>query len=467
MAEKNRPGREEFSGRRVTVMGLGLFSGGVETVRYLAGCGADVTITDLKSEKTLSPSIRQIEDLPFRGVFGRHDMDDFTNTDCVVISPAVPDSSKYILAARDKGIRITTEMNIFFKHCPARILGVTGSNGKTTTACLAAEMLQRSSTPVMLGGNVGKSLLNELGSILPGHAVVLELSSFQLERLRWAKKSPHLALITNLTPNHLDRHVTMHAYRDAKQAILDYQTANDYAVLNMEDPEFEHWEACAKGEVLYYSTVDRTPSGARLAANSLELVYRGLPMHICKRNEVRLPGLFNISNALGAAAAAFCFGARPEHMAQALREFAGVEHRLEFVLERGGVSFYNDSIATNPESTVAAISAFDLPITLIAGGYDKKLPFDELGAIIAGKVANLVLAGATSESIEKAVLEAGGGPEIRKCETFEDAVLAAISMAKSPGVILLSPACASYDMFDNFQQRGDLFKKIIHETAGK
>jgi len=257
----------------------------------------------------------------------------------------------------------------------------------------------------------------------------------------------------------------MQAYRLAKQAILDYQGANDYAVLNLDDPEFEHWETCTKGEVLYYSATSHSPSGARLRGDILELVYRGIPMAICHRGDVRLPGMFNISNALGAACAAFCFGAKPGHMAQALRTFAGVEHRLEFVLEHEGVRYYNDSIATNPESTIAALSAFGPPITLIAGGYDKQLPFDKLGAAIAHRVTSLVLVGDTAESIQRAVAEAGGGPQVRRCSSFEDAVETAISLASAPGVVLLSPACASYDMFDNFQQRGDLFKEIVKRHA--
>jgi UDP-N-acetylmuramoylalanine--D-glutamate ligase len=466
MNSRRLPGAYEFAGRKVTVIGLGLFSGGVETIRYLVRCGADVTVTDLKDEKTLGASLQQIADLPVRIVLGRHEKDDFTKADTIVVSPAVPDSSEYLKLAKEAGVALTTEMNIFFEHCPARILGVTGSNGKTTTAHLAFEMLRRSPTKALLGGNVGRSLINLLDGIEPGGAVVLELSSFQLERLRWAGKSPHLALITNLTPNHLDRHGTMQAYRLAKQAILDYQGAGDYAVLNLDDPEFEHWEACAKGEVLYYSATRHSPSGARLRGDILELVYRGIPMPICRRDEVRLPGLFNISNALAAACAAFCFGAKPEHMAQALRTFAGIEHRLEFVLEHEGVRYYNDSIATNPESTIAALSAFGPPIILIAGGYDKQLPFDALGPVIAQRVADLVLVGNTAEKIQRAVAAAGGGPSLHRCTTFENAVKTAISLASAPGVVLLSPACASYDMFDNFQQRGDLFKEIVRDHAG-
>ncbi len=466
MNDKRLPGAREFNGKKATVMGLGLFSGGVETVRYLVRCGADVTVTDLKDEKTLSSSVEQLSGLPVRLVLGRHEEEDFTKVDVVVVSPAVPDSSKYVAVARRAGVKLTTEMNIFFEHCPARILGVTGSNGKTTTAHLAFEMLRNSPTKAILGGNVGRSLINLLDIIDPGGAVVLELSSFQLERLRWAGKSPHLALITNLTPNHLDRHGTMHAYRQAKQAILDYQGKDDYAVLNLDDPEFEHWEAVAKGEVLYYSATRRSTSGARLRGNIIELVYRGIPMPICRREEVLLPGLFNISNSLGAACAAFCFGARPEHMAGTLRTFSGVEHRLEFILEHQGVKYYNDSIATNPESTIAALSAFDTPVTLIAGGYDKLLPFDALGFVIAEKVANLVLVGDTADKIESAVSAAGGGPRISRCDTFETAVETAISASPAPGVVLLSPACASYDMFDNFQQRGNLFKEIVRNHAG-
>jgi UDP-N-acetylmuramoylalanine--D-glutamate ligase len=470
MSERRRPGTPEFAGKKVTVMGLGLFSGGVETVKFLVARGAEVTVTDLKNEETLAPSISQISSLPVRTVFGRHEKEDFTGADCVVVSPAVPDSSEYLAAAREAGVELTTEINIFFELCPARILGVTGSNGKTTAAHLAAEMLKRSPTPTLLGGNIGRSLINKLDSITSSHAVVLELSSFQLERLRWVEKSPHLSLITNLTPNHLDRHKTMHAYRKAKQAILDYQGKDDYAVLNLEDPEFEHWEACASGkagEMLYFATHHHVPSGARLRGDVLELVYRSMPMPICRRDEVALPGLFNISNALGAAAAAFCFGAKPEHMAEALKSFRGIPHRLEFILEHAGVKYYNDSIATNPESTIAALSAFDVPITLIAGGYDKKLPFDELGRVITARVATLILVGDTSEKIERAVASAGGGPRVVKCATFEAAVETAISLSSAPGVVLLSPACASYDMFDNFQQRGNLFKEIVKDYAGQ
>ncbi len=468
MRSEQLPGKPRFAGKRITVMGLGLFSGGVETVKYLVRCGADVTVTDLKDEKTLAPSLEQIRGLPLRIVLGRHEMGDFTRSDLVVVSPAVPGNSPYLKAATEAFVELTTEMNIFFELCPARIIGITGANGKTTTAHLTAEMLDCSHVPVMLGGNVGQSLINKLDEITAGHVVVLELSSFQLERLRWIKKSPHVALITNLTPNHLDRHETMEAYRRAKQAILDYQKSGDYVILNLEDPEFEHWKDCSRAQLLYYSVCRQVPGGAHLRGDILELVRGSETTPLCRRDDVPLPGMFNISNALGAACAASCCGASPQETAEAIKNFRGVKHRLELVLEHEGVRYYNDSIATNPESTIAALSAFnEVPVTLIAGGYDKQLPFETLGKVIVSSVTNLILVGETSDKIERAVLRAGGGPKIIKCETFESAVGEAISAAGAPGVVLLSPACASYDMFENFQQRGNLFKAIVREAAEK
>jgi len=436
-----------LEGARVTVMGLGLFGGGVGAAKFLVRAGARVTVTDQKDAHHLRESVAALDGLPVDLHLGGHREEDFRGADFVLASPAVPPGSPWLAMARGH----ETEMNLFLKLCRARtIVGITGSNGKTTTTALIGEVLRRGPRRAWVGGNIGGSLLDSVDRIGPDDVVVLELSSFQLESLDALGRSPNVAVVMNITPNHLDRHGTMENYVAAKRAIVAHQREGDARVLNADDP------------------VVRTFAGSGTRWFSLQGPVEGAwaaHEHIRAGDDVldvsgrRLPGWFNLQNMTAAAAATQ--GAFPgwrEAAEEAFRAFAGVEHRLEFVGEIGGVRWYNDSIATNPESTLAALDTIPGPIVIILGGYDKKLPFDALGRRVRERCRAAVLLGATAASIEQCI---GAGMEIVRSSSLEDAVARARAAAGPGDTVLLSPACASFDMFRNFAERGSRFKELV------
>jgi UDP-N-acetylmuramoylalanine--D-glutamate ligase len=452
-------------------MGLGLFSGGVETVKFLLSHGAKVTVTDTRDENALAPSLAEISGLPVTLKLGSHEEKDFTHTDLLVINPAVGLDSPFLRIAASAEVSVTTETNIFFQLCRAPIVAVTGTNGKTTTAYIIGEILQRGRLPrrgsLHFGGNMGKSLIAQVETILPQDLVVLEISSSQLARLRWVKKSPHIAVATNITPNHLDWHKTMEEYELAKRAIIDYQSESDYAILNKSDLRLASWARNCRGKILWFSSKDTVQEGACLEGEDLVLRRSGETRKVCPRADVRLPGLFNVENYLAAFCAASILGASAEDCAEVARTFGGVEHRLEFVRTIRGVRFYNDSIATNPESTIAALSAIDSPIVLIAGGSDKNLSYEGVGKEIAERAKAVVLVGATARKIEESVRAGGMCDSIHNERNFEDAVRRAFSLASEGDTVLLSPASASFDMFANFEHRGKAFKEIVSQIAAE
>ena len=260
---------ESFSGKKITVMGLGLFGGGVGAVKYLASQGANVTVTDLKSAEELSASLKLLENLPVKFRLSQHNEEDFINVDMLVVSPAVPNDSKFMQLAFENNIRIDSELSIFFKLCPAPVIGITGSNGKSTTTSLLGEMLKGAGIKTWVGGNIGISLLENLEEIGADDIVVLEISSFQLEYLARIKMSPHISIVTNIAPNHLDRHKTMENYIDAKKVIINYQQEDDYAIMNYDDPTLKKWEGESKGRHLWFSAASELEHGAFLKNNKL------------------------------------------------------------------------------------------------------------------------------------------------------------------------------------------------------
>ncbi|MBI4222674.1 MAG: UDP-N-acetylmuramoyl-L-alanine--D-glutamate ligase [Planctomycetes bacterium] len=453
----------EFKDKNITVMGLGLFGGGVGVAQFLAKQGARVTVTDLRNATELSSSIKQLEGLPISYKLGGHSEEDFINGDMVVVNPAVPKNSKFIEIARNNRVQVDTEINMFFKLCPAPIIGITGSNGKSTTTTLTGNILQETSRRTWVGGNIGKSLLSDLEEIKPSDIVVLELSSFQLEGLNDAKKSPHISILTNISPNHLDRYVSMKEYIQAKKAIILHQDSGDYAILNYDDPELRMWEKDCKGHILWYSAKQALANGVFIKSNELIISVNGQNTAIPCVSSVKIPGIHNLQNVLAASCAAYLAGAREEHIEKAITAFTGLEHRLEFVREVNGVRYYNDSKATTPESSIAAITAFQAQVILIAGGYDKGSSFREFAKTCARNTKAVVLIGKTAGKIQELILEKKGTketPSIFLQKTFEEAFRQANALAKSGDVVLLSPACASYDMFLNYEERGRKFKDM-------
>ncbi len=473
----------DFSGKKITVMGLGLFGGGVGVTRFLVRQGAQVTVTDLKSPSELSKSIKLLDGLQVQYRLGKHREADFKDIDMLVVNPAVPKNSPFLQIAMGNNILLETEMNIFFKLCPAPITGVTGSNGKSTTTSLLSSMLRSTGRKTWMGGNIGYSLLEHIEEIKPNDYVVLELSNFQLEALQFARLSPHIGIVTNIAPNHLDRHNSLQEYINAKKGILRHQKPDDYIILNYDDPELRNWAKDCVGKVVWFSANRNSEFGMRNSESKKEIFF--IP-HSALRTP-HLPGIHNIQNILAAATAASILGAKDAHIAEGLSSFTGLEHRLEFVSEIGGVRYYNDSKATTPEAAIAAINAFNAPIVLIAGGYDKGTSFDRFAEECAKRAKCVILIGKTAQKIASLIKEKSAPFVIARSESDEaisrcgiaspsarndsievvfapslvDAVEKAKACAKAGDVVLLSPACASYDMFVNYEDRGRQFKKLI------
>ena len=439
-------------------MGLGSFGGGVGAAVFLAGRGARVTVTDLKSEQVLAGSIELLKGFDIRYVLGRHEIADFTDTDMVVVSPAVPRNSEYVIAAREAKIPLRTEIGLFVERCPAPICGVTGSNGKTTTVSMIESILRYTSRPFHVGGNIGRSLLGALPQILPEDRIVLELSSFQIEWLDEMEWSPHIAAILNIMPNHLDRHGTFAEYRNVKGKILDHQKNGGIAVLIGDDSGSSSMKNRVKGDILWAGTglhgtgitledgwiVEKTTGGMEFLFDCGKLV---------------IPGKHNILNALAASACARAMGVEPENIARGLAAFRGVPHRLELVGEKEGVRFFNDSKATTPEAATAGVNAFDSPVIPILGGYDKGVSFDRMAREISGRVKWAALIGVTAALIKRSLEDAG--VESTVYSSFNEAFSACAACAKPGDVVLLSPGCASYDMFNNYEERGEAFREMV------
>lgn len=463
-----------IDGKRATLMGLGLFGGGAGAARFLATCGANLLVTDLRPGEKLAPSMHLLDGLPITYRLGEHFEQDFIDTDLLVANPAVPRNNRFLRAAERAGVPITSPMNLFLSLCPAPVAAVTGSNGKSTTTSLLARMVACSGRRVWLGGNIGISLLPLMDRIRPGDLVVLEMSSFMLEDAEALRWSPHLAVATNLTPNHLDRHRDFGAYAAAKRVIFDYQSPEDVAVLNARDATLMRWSEDDLGGRLFF--FDSAPDPANLRAG-VSLVNDRLVWHaedrdelICRRDEVPLVGPHNAENAMAATVAAVCLGARGEHVRAALKRFVGLEHRLEPVGEYGGLRFYNDSDSTTPESGIAALHSFPGPVTLIAGGYDKKLDLGPFARAAAGVADVIITMGQTGPVLARMARQEsaylGKAVVIEEVATLEEA-LACVKQLSMPGSsVIFSPSCPSYDSFDNFRHRGEVFKALVRSHFG-
>lgn len=462
----DRPLRSDaaWAGRRVTVMGLGLFGGGVGAAAYLARLGAKVTVTDLKPASALGPSIQALAGLPITFHLGRHLRSDFTRADVVVASPAVPEDSPYLELARRAGAQLTSEMNLFLAACPSRVVGVTGSNGKSTTTALLGQMLSRH-VPTHVGGNIGKSLLDELAVLTPRDTVVLELSSFQLDDLAALRRSPHVAVVTNISPNHLDRHRTMAAYVRAKKNILRFQGPDDVAVLNADDAEVRSWRRDVRGRAVMYSVRRRLRGGVFADAGCIVFRLEGREerLDLGRPGSLKLRGRHNLQNVLAAATAARVLGVPVAKIAAALRAFKPLPHRLQPVGTRRGVLYVNDSKATTPEAARVAIEAFDEPVILIAGGYDKHLDPEPMVRAIRRRAKAVVLIGQTAGMLEARI--GRRGPPVERASTLPEAVARAAARARRGDVVLLAPGHASWDMFENYEQRGEVFRRAVEAFA--
>ncbi len=445
-----------LKGRRVLIMGLGRLGGAVSATRYLVEQGAEVTVTDTSTQSELAASVDALSDLDVRFRLGGHEGRDFREADLVVANPAVPLSSPFLNVAREEDVPITTEIGLFLARCPSPVFGVTGSSGKTTTTTLIGAMIQRRWKGASVGGNMGISLLDELEALSEDVPVVLELSSFQLRHLRGMAWSPRLAVVTNFSINHLDIHGSIDDYRSSKQGILEHQTEDDVAVLNRDDEEVAGWRTEAR--TLWFATGSVSGDDTSVFVEDDHIVADGSTL--VATADLRVPGRHNVANACAASAAALAVGVGRDSVADVLRTFEGVEHRLECVGSVKGVTFVNDSVATSPDRTAVALDAIEGDIVLIAGGYDKGIPFDDLGRRIAERVRCLVLVGETANAIENSV-PPEASTHVHHASDFDSAVVAAKEEARSGETVLLSPACASYGMFANFEERGRRFRELV------
>lgn len=468
----------DLKGKRVTVMGLGRFGGGIGVTRWLCRQGATVTVTDQAGADDLRESIDQLSDLDVTYDLGGHDMSLLNRTDMLVVSPAVnKNKSKFFGQAMLSGIPWTTEMNLFFPRCPGRIIGVTGSVGKSTTTAMIGRVLESAvgampedSRPgVWVGGNIGRSLLLDLPNIRESDLVVLELSSFQLEDLGGLGVSPPVAVMTSLRPNHLDRHGDFESYAQAKCEIFASQDpATDHAIVCGEEGAAVQAASGILGGLngvwLYGLDEEGTPTVIRRGSRTEDS--DDLRLELWDDLSLSVPGRHNRLNAAAAMAVACALDLPRETWTHALDDFEGLPHRLQFVGEVDGVGYYNDSKSTTPEAAITALSAFQQPAVILLGGYDKKASFDELAQCVADNARAAVCYGATGKQIHRAIdakLDLDSELLVFDTETFDQAMDAARQAAEPGDVVLLSPGCASWDMFTNYEQRGEAFCHKVHD----
>ena len=432
---------EDLRGKGVTVAGLGRFGGGIEVSRWLVAQGARVLVTDRDPAEKLAESVKKLDSLPIEFRLGEHREADFTSADLVVTSPAIPPHNPYLKAARISVVPVTTEIRLFIERCRyARIVGVTGTKGKSTTTAMTGEILRTRFT-TWVGGNIGGSLLPHLGEIDKTHLVVLELSSYMLEHLRDLKWSPHVAVVTMISPDHLEWHGTFGAYVDAKLNLVRHQRAADVAVLNARDAHADEFAGATRAKV------------ERVDAQAAE------PF------ELAIVGEHNQLNAQLASAAASALGVSREETSRGLRNFHGLPHRLQLVCERDGVRYVNDSIATIPQAAIAANRAFPSgTVVQIVGGYDKHLDMRAMCQALARTCKAVLTIGALGPSLAAQMRDAiDRHAAIHECGDLWTAVSTARHVAAPGDVVLLSTGCASYDQFDNFEARGDAFAKLVSQ----
>ncbi len=446
-----------FKHKQVLVVGLGRFGGAIGVIRFMVNQGAKVTVTDLKTKDQLSDSLAKLKDLPIKYSLGQHRLEDLQAADIVIVNPAVPPGSDYLKTATKMGKTLETEINLIFKLTKAKIIGVTGTNGKATVCGLIYDMLKLHYGPdkVYLGGNMGISLLEKANRLTDKDWVVLELSSFQLSRLAWIKKSPHISLITNITPDHFEWHGNLSRYAKDKSQIFTFQKASDTSLINLYDPLsrrlFKPWPFT--GQAYYVG-----PKQASRIINNQSLLIQNQKLALPKH---RLIGQHNLINMLQASLTAKLCNVGLDEIKTAIANYQPPEHALEYVAHVNKVSFINDSEASNQDAAVKGLES--LPkgkIILIAGGYDKGIDLSKFIETITNRVKEVVVIGQTGPKI-KSALNQKDYDRVRQAPDLNQAVFKAFKLASPGDFVILSPAASSYDMFDNLEQRGELFKVYV------
>ncbi len=451
--------RDPLDGRRVAV--LGFARQGRSLARWLPTVGAQVVVADGKTADQLGLNAGDFPGVDFR--LGGDVTGLFDGVDLLCVSGGVPLDHPLVQEAAARGIPLANDAQLFLERCPAPVIGITGSAGKTTTTTLVGEIARQAEYRAWVGGNIGDVLLDVLPQIERRDCVVMELSSFQLELMT---VSPFVGAVLNVTPNHLDRHRTMEAYMRAKANIITHQTEDDIAVLGWDDAGSRALEEAAVGDLLWFSASDMVPSGAFMAGQRLLVSGSASPdgtsQVVCERKDIHLRGAHNVLNVLAACAIAGSFGFDVEPMRAAIAEFHGVPHRLETVRELNGVTWVNDSIATAPERVVAALRSYTEPLILLAGGKDKALDWREMVALALRKSRAIIAFGQAGELVVRAAAELGAdSDQVRRVETVEQAVALAATLAHPGDVVLLSPGGTSYDAYVDFAARGEHFRQLV------
>ena len=448
----------DIRGKRVLVVGLA--RSGKEAARVMAQRGAVVTVTDKRPPSAFAAEIRELTRQKVGMELGQHREATFLKQDLIVVSPGVSWDMPHLVKARERGVNVVPEIEAASWYLQGPIVGITGSNGKTTTTSLLGKMVKASGLSTFVGGNIGVPLISAVDRTSPETVLVAELSSFQLEAIKTFR--PHVAVLLNLTPNHLDRHPSFEAYAAAKARIFLNQTEQDWAVLNADDPAVLKLAQDIKSRKVFFSRRRSLPDGVFVSNGHIRYRVANLERMLLETSDVFLRGAFNVENVLAAAAAACLVGAEFAALRSAVRDFPGVEHRLEYVRKIREVEFFNDSKATSVDATAKALTAFERGVHLILGGKDKGAPYGPLRPLIQGRVREILLIGAAAERIERELKDVAVTVQAGDLET---AVNKAFRNAVAGETVLLAPACASFDQFEDYEHRGRVFKKIVSELA--
>ena len=449
--------KKSLKNKKVSVVGIGVSN--IPLIEFLLDGGANVTAHDKRTKEQLGEVYDKLKALGAKFVLGDDYLDNIsTETEIIFKTPGLRPDAFQLLEAERNGARLTSEMELFFEICPCTIIAVTGSDGKTTTTTLIGEMLKKEGYNCYIGGNIGKPLVSEAEKMKPQDMVVVELSSFQLFSM---KHSADVAVVTNVTPNHLDWHKDFDEYIKAKKNI--FASNKDCRVILNFDNEITKNFAQDTVNPMYFSRQNNLDSGITLEDGNIVIKTEDAEKIIISASDIKIPGLHNVENYMAAIGAVYPL-VSAQNIEWVAKNFGGVPHRIEFVREFDGVKYYNDSIASSPARTTAGLKSFAKKVILIAGGYDKNIPFDEFGLVVNEYVKELVLVGVTSEKIENAVKGASNykGLKIHRETNFGKAVEKARSCAESDDIVILSPACASFDLFKNFEERGNTFKRIVN-----
>ncbi len=447
----------EVKNKKVLVFGLGI--SGIGAGKILEAHGADVVLYDGNQKLTEEKVRKQLgEDSNARIVIGEFPEEILENLDMTVLSPGVPTDLPVIEKMRKQGVTVIGEVELAYQYGKGDVLAITGTNGKTTTTTLLGEIMKNYQDNVYVVGNIGTPYTTAASLMTDDTITVAEMSSFQLESI--VDFRPRVSAILNFTPDHLNRHHTMEAYVNAKKNIAKNQTEDDYCILNYEDELTREFGKEVKAKVLYFSSQRKLEEGIYLEDGNIIYHYGNVSEKICHVDELQILGTHNHENVMAACAMAAVYGVPVEKIRESVKAFKGVEHRIEYVTEKDGVAYYNDSKGTNPDAAIKGIQAMNRPTVLIGGGYDKGSEYTEWINSFDGKVKKLILIGDTKEKIAEDARKCGF-TDYEFADTFEEAVLTAAKIAESGEAVLLSPACASWDMFPSYEVRGEKFKEIV------